>query len=714
MQFAIRHFMPGRVRLAVPALCYDRALAEEMLAWLRAQSAVNSARINYDCASLVVDYDVEHEPMFRMLLGQLRLMSLEDVRELTQLAATHLDHGQHLAKELIAKVEPAEEPKRHPLLLPTVSLGLAFFVNPVAMAINIPLMQWNGYPIAARAFRVIREERRLNVDFLDTLAILASLGQGNHVAGSLITWLIKLGDWIRDLTAAGSKRAIGDLLEFQSKTAWILRDGSVVSIPARDVQVGDHVIVYPGEMIPVDGEIVEGLAMIDQKTITGEGLPVARGVGEAAFAATVTREGQVTIKATRVGSDTTAGQIVRLIDSAPIGDTRMQNHAEKLADRLVAPTLGVALGTAAITADFNRFLSLVIVDYGTGIRVAAPTAMLSSMTLAARRGIIVKSGRHMERLAQADTVLFDKTGTLTRGHPEVVEIVSYQRRIDERRLIGLAAAAESRLTHPVADAVRAKAEEYLADVPMCQEPRYRLGLGVEGEVEGHFIHVGSERFLRENDIAVKKAASDRVRFEEKGCSCLYVAIDGKLAALLPYADQIRPEAATIVERLYALGIKDAIMMTGDNAVVAKAVAEQLGLTRQYADMMPADKADIVRQLQREGRVVAMVGDGINDSPALSFADIGISMKHGAEVTQESADVVLMEDSLWKMVEAVEISRGAVGLIKQNYGIVTVLNTVALGLALPSGLVSPSFTALLSNGSAILASVNGMRPLLKGR
>jgi manganese/zinc-transporting P-type ATPase C len=392
----------------------------------------------------------------------------------------------------------------------------------------------------------------------------------------------------------------------------------------------------------------------------------------------------------------------------------MQNHAEKLADRLVAPTLGVAVGTAALTADFNRFLSLVIVDYGTGIRVAAPTAMLSSMTLAARRGIIVKSGRHMERLAEADTILFDKTGTLTRGNPEVVEIVPYQRRIDERRLIGLAAAAESRLTHPVADAVRAKAEEYSADVPMCQEPRYQLGLGVEGEVEGHYIHVGSERFLRENGIATKKAAGDRARFEEKGCSCLYVAIDGKLAALLPYADQIRPEAATIVERLYALGIKDAIMMTGDNAVVAKAVGEQLGLTRQYADMMPSDKADIVRQLQREGRVVAMVGDGINDSPALSYADIGIAMKHGAEVTQESADVVLMEDSLWKMVEAVEISRGSVGLIKQNYKIVVALNTIALGLALPSGLVSPSFTALLSNGSAILASVNGMRPLLKGR
>src|SRR5208337_1415761 len=284
----------------------------------------------------------------------------------------------------------------------------------------------------------------------------------------------------------------------------------------RDVLVGDEVLVYPGEMIPVDGEIIEGAALIDQKTITGEGLPVMRGVGEAAFAATVTREGQVTIRATRVGSNTTAGQIVRLIDSAPIGDTRMQNHAEKLADRLVLPTLAVASATAAVTFDFDRFLSLVIVDYGTGIRVAAPTAVLSSMTYAARRGVIIKSGRHMERLAEADTIVFDKTGTLTHGSPEVTEVISYQRRIDPQRLLGLAAAAESRLTHPVAEAVRNKATALGAMVPVSDETKYSLGLGVEGLIDGHYMHVGSERFLRQSGVAVGKAAKDRATLEEGG------------------------------------------------------------------------------------------------------------------------------------------------------------------------------------------------------
>ena len=298
-----------------------------------------------------------------------------------------------------------------------------------------------------------RREGRLNVDFLDTLAIAASLMQGNPMAGAIVTWLIKLGDWIRDLTAAGSKRAISELLEFQNKTAWVLREGVVTAIPATELVVGDAVIVYPGEIIPVDGEIIDGHAMIDQKTITGEGLPVMRAKGEAVFAATVIRDGQLTIRAIRVGTATTAGQIARLVESAPVGDTRMQNHAEKLADRLVLPTLGLAVGTAAVTGDFNRFLSLVIVDYGTGIRVAAPTAVLASMTHAARAGIIIKSGGHMEKLAEVDTVIFDKTGTLTHGRPVVVDVISYEAAITPPHLLGLAAAAETKLKHPVADAL---------------------------------------------------------------------------------------------------------------------------------------------------------------------------------------------------------------------------------------------------------------------
>jgi heavy metal translocating P-type ATPase len=701
MEYSLRHSMRGRVRLSVPALCRNRGLAEKLLDWLRLQSGVRNARVNYDCASLVLEYDPAQEPVLLALLERFKSLSLSEVKAFC---------AQALKDAPAAK--PPEVPKESPLALPTLSLLMAFSANPVVTGINLPLMLYNALPIAKRAWKVWDTEQRLNIDVLDTLAITSSVLQGNPLAGCIVTWLIKLGDWIRDLTAAGSRRAIGELLEFQSKTAWLLLDDNVVSVPAAELKAGDLVVVYPGEMIPVDGEIVDGHATIDQKTITGEGLPVSRGKGEAAFAATVIREGQITVRALRVGAATTAGQIVRLVESAPIGDTRMQNHAERLADRLVTPTLALAAGTAAVTGDFNRFLSLVIVDYGTGIRVAAPTSVLASMTHAARAGIIIKSGGHMEKLADVDTVVFDKTGTLTHGHPQVVDIISYQDHITPNHLLGLAAAAETKLQHPVAEALRGKARLLGVNVPPCNQTKYRIGLGVEGQVNGYYVHVGNERFMRQSDIVTHKSTLDRAGLDERGFSSLYIAVDGKLAGLVPYSDKVRDESRQVVKSLHEKGIKNTIMLTGDNAVVAGAVSGDIGLSRHFADMLPADKASVIQELQREGRRVAMVGDGINDSPALSFADVGIAMKHGAEVTHESADVILMEDSLWKLVKAIEISQGAVSLIKQNYAIVAALNTLALGLALPGGLITPEVTALISNGSAILASANGIRPILR--
>ncbi|MBR0894206.1 heavy metal translocating P-type ATPase [Bradyrhizobium tropiciagri] len=703
MDFRFCHSMPGRIRLSIPALGQNRKLGESCLGWLRAQDGIRTARINYDCASLVLEYDPAHEQRLLALLNGFKAMSLADVKALCASAAPEVAS---------ARASVPEVSKRSPLTLPTLSLFMAFSANPVIAAVNMPLMLWNAIPIAKRAWKVWANENRLNIDVLDTLAISASVLQGNPLAGCIVTWLIKLGDWIRDLTAAGSRRAINELLEFQSKTAWLLRDGEVVSIPAAELKNGDIVVVYPGEMIPVDGEIIDGSATIDQKTITGEGLPVHRGKGEAAFAATVIREGQITLRALRVGTATTAGQIVRLIESAPIGDTRMQNHAERFADRLVTPTLALATGTAMVSGDFNRFLSLVIVDYGTGIRVAAPTSVLSSMTLAARTGMIIKSGGHMEKLAGIDTMVFDKTGTLTHGTPAVIDVISYQKQITPNHLLGLAAAAETKLQHPVAEALRTRARQLAVNIPPCNETTYRLGLGVEGQVNGYYVHVGNQRFMRQSEIAVDASVLDRAALDERGYSSLYIAVDGKLAGLVPYSDEIREESRSVIQRLHALGVKNSIMLTGDNAVVARAVCENLGLTEHFADMLPADKAGVIQELQRQGRRVAMVGDGINDSPALSFADVGIAMKHGAEVTHESADVILMEDSLWKLVKAVEISQGAVSLIKQNYAIVAALNTLALGLALPGGLITPEMTALISNGSAILASVNGIRPILR--
>jgi Cu2+-exporting ATPase len=333
------------------------------------------------------------------------------------------------------------------------------------------------------------------------------------------------------------------------------------------------------------------------------------------------------------------------------------------------------------------------------------------MTRAARAGIIIKRGAHLEKLCGVDTIIFDKTGTLSHGAPNVVDVLSYNPHISCDHLLSLAVAAETNFTHPVANALRARLAELDVQLPPVDDAKYSVGLGVEARVNGYYVHVGSERFLQQGGIRVGHAAGDRSAIEERGCSCLWVAVDGAVAGMVAYEDRIRAESGAVISALHAMGIRETIMLTGDNSRVAAAVGRRLGLSRQIAEMLPADKAAVIQDLQRSGRRVAMVGDGINDSPALGFADVGIAMRHGPDITHEAADIVLMEDSLWKLAKAVEISRDAVSLVKQNYGIVAVMNTLALGLALPGGLISPIVTALLSNGSAVMASLNGIRPLL---
>jgi heavy metal translocating P-type ATPase len=598
-----------------------------------------------------------------------------------------------------------------PLTLPTISLLVALSADPILRAINTPLMLWNARPIVVRAWRVWRTEGRINVDFLDALAVAVSLVQGDLLAGAIVTWLIKLGDWIRDLTAGQSRRAIGELGQFQAKQAWVVRGEGVVATPASELTVGDLVVVHPGETILVDGDILEGQAIVDQKTITGESLPIARAKGATAFASTIIQQGQLTIRATRVGESTNAAQIVGLIEAAPTGDTRVQNHAEKFADRLVLPTLSASVAAALWWGDWRFVLCLLIVDFGTGVRVAAPTSVLSSMIHAAHAGIVFRSGAQMERLAAVDTVIFDKTGTLTYGAPEIVDVIRYDRRISDQRLIGLAAAVEGALQHPVAAALRAKAKALGSYVPLCQERRYKIGLGVEGLVDGRLVQVGNERFMRLNRIEIEKAASVFAALESQGCSRLCIAIDGVLAGLALYRDELRADSETIIQQLASLGIKHTVLLTGDTGAIARAVGARLGVSRVFADMLPADKVEVIKSFQRHGHVVAMVGDGVNDSPALSHADVGVSVKHGADIAREAAGVVLMEDSLSKLVNAIEISRRSVKRIRESCVIVAGMNLQALVLAILCATVSPAIIALISNGSAIVATFNGMSPIL---
>lgn len=709
MRFEIRHCIAGRLRLSIPALRWKSHAANACVRVLAHSHNVREVRWNTGCASLIVLYDPHLVGVADHLMTRIGSTSPEDwVREASFLTAEA--NERHVAVTS-SNWSSSEESA---LIKPALSLLLAVFGGPFGLVVNVPLLIYNSLPTWHSALRVIKQERRLNVDFLDGLAIVIALAQGNWITTAVMIMLIRLGNWIRDHTAGRSKRAIRELLDYQRRNAWVLRGGEVVQVPAISLQDGDDIVVYPGELIPVDGEILRGTAAVDQKTITGESLPVKRGVGESVYAATVVREGKLLVHAQRVGVETTAAKIVDLVQGAPIGETRIQNYAEKFADRLVAPQLAFGCGLFLLTGNVDRFLSMTIIDYGTGMRVAAPTAVLASMTHAARQGIVIRSGSHMEKLAHVDTIVFDKTGTLTTGSPEVLDVVSYAaRHFPEERILELAAAAEARFEHPVARAVVQKARAKHVPIPNRSESHYEIGMGITARVNGFFVHIGSERYLRGKGIPLDKARSDLGRVSKRGWSPLLLAVDDSLIGLIPYADRIRPESAAVVDALcHKRRVRRAVMLTGDNSTVARAVAQQLGIKEFFADTMPAEKADVVKELQSGGRTVAMVGDGINDSPALAYADIGIAMKNGADVAQESADVVLMEDNLWKLIEAIDISKKAMALIVQNYGIIAGLNTLALVLATPTGLVSPGAIAMISNGSAILAAINAIRPILR--
>jgi Cu2+-exporting ATPase len=528
--------------------------------------------------------------------------------------------------------------------------------------------------------------------------------------------MVHLGDVVRELTARQSRGHIRQLLDFQTVQARRLEaDGSVTLIPAQALLCNEMALMLAGDLVPADGLISSGVAAVDQRHITGESVPATRRVGDMVFAGSSIVEGSLTVQITEVGAATVVAKIVQVIEAAPVGETRIQNYAEQFADRLVGPLLGVNVALLALTGNVDRFMSMAIVDYGTGIRVAAPTSILASMTRAARQGILIKSGHHVEQLATLRGIAFDKTGTLTCGHLAVLDVKAFHPRIKPDRVLQMAAAAETQLRHPVARALVKHAEKVCGlTLPPCDDVQFIIGMGVAAVIEGKRLHVGSERFLRSIGIATGGATKYLAEAESHGYIVLLVALDDSLVGAIACSDAPRPEAHAVVAGLRARGVEHIVMLSGDREGVARRVAQKVGIDTVYSEILPHDKAEIVRSLRMKFGPFAMVGDGVNDSPALAQADVGISLVDGADIARAAADVVLMEEGLHLLLPAMDICRDGLALVRQNFTLIAGANTLALALAIPTGLMSPMACTLISNGSGLLATLNAMRPLLASR
>jgi heavy metal translocating P-type ATPase len=692
----IVHALPGRVRFRVTHPKLSNGLCDSLHLYLTNQPGIKEVRLNPACESLVI----KHDP------------SLWSVQRLKKLVTTvSLEQLQNKQGKFPVPSSGSSDSVNplFTLLLSSAAFAFSFLAEPL-----VPLfLVGSALPIFSRAVESVRRQKKLNVDALDASATALLTAQGQFAAAAFMVWLVNLGDVIRDTTMQRSRKVINGVLDFQKHSAWVVRGKTKVQVPVDELKRGDTVVVYPGERIPIDGKVVSGKASVDQQTLTGESLPVDKGPDSPVYAATVVCDGKLYIKAEQVGDRTEAAKIVKLIQEAPASETRIQNYAEQLADDLVPISFVGAGSSAVLTRSMSQAASVLIIDYGTGIRVAAPTTVLASMTKAAKKGILIKGGRHVEKLADVDAVVFDKTGTLTTGAPKVVDVISYDDRLGTDRVLQLAAAAEQRLRHPVAQAIVASAKSRSLSIPERDGSHYSIGLGVHANVEGNEVHVGKLRYMEQQHILFNgRLRPDLDRIENETGSPLCVALNGKVAGLLAYTDPVRDEAADVIEALRARGVREIFVVTGDSPVVARRVSSSLGVSRVVADVLPAQKVDVIKKLQGEGYKVAFVGDGINDSPALAQADVGISVSGGVDLARDTAHVTLLRGSLWKVPLAIDISRESVGLIRQNWKIISIPNAVAMGLAF-FGFLGPGGATLISNGSAILAEANALRPLFNG-
>jgi Cu2+-exporting ATPase len=717
--FQVIHIIPGRIRLRLPALKQNPAAIALLCHRLEELDGITRIRTNRAAQSLVICYhpgltsDVQlihalghcvqglfPTPTYCSLSTVPPVAPvLEEASPLTPLAVLPKDIWKNL---------------RLPVLAATLG-GLSQFSRLSALRHLARLVFLvAAFPVAQRAAQSVIQQRRLNIDCLDFLALSLSAGQGKIVTPAMVIVLHELGDAIREQTARSTEIRTADLMDAIGRVAWVKRDPNQPpqQIPSDRVQVGDTVVVYPGEQIPVDGTVLQGDAIIDQQGLTGEAMPVVRQIGASVMASTLVRSGKLEIRAERVASQTRAAKSIELLKKAPVHDTRMANYAEAIADRLILPSLLLATLVLMITRDPARAAAILTIDFVTGIRVSMPTAFLGALNHTTRHGILVRSGRTLEQLAEVDTVVFDKTGTLTEGSIVISHLYPVNGMSDVR-LLQLAAAAEQRITHPVAEAIVQCAHERGVTIPARGNWSYTVGLGITAEVDGQEVWVGSSRFLQQAGITWDTQSWNQETWVSESQSLIYVACDRQFQGVLQYTDPLRTESDRLIQALQDQYDVEVFLLTGDEPGRASQVAQTLGIPPKqvYAQAFPDEKARIVRELHQAGRTVAFVGDGLNDSVALAYADVSISFAHGSDIARETADVVLMDNDLMDLLEAIAISRQTRNLIDQNIALVIAPNLMALGLATTVGL-NPLIATAIHNGSAIAAGINSLRPLVE--
>lgn len=691
MKFYIKHESRGRIRIHLAQKRMSSVQAETLLYYLQNQNQVSFAKVYDRTGDAVICYEGERAAVIRMI----QLFHYEEVELPTGLLESSCRAlNNEYQEKLISKV--------------IYHFGRKWLLPAPIRAIYTTVVSvkyiWKGIQTLAQG--------KIEVPVLDATAIGVSMLRGDYGTAGSVMFLLGVGELLEEWT---HKKSVGDLARSMSLNVgkvWLKKDGQEILVPSEKIVAGDEIVVHMGNLIPFDGEVSNGEGMVNQASLTGESVPVRRTLGSVVYAGTVLEEGELTILVKQTGGSSRYEKITAMIEESEKLKSGLESKAEHLADRLVPYSLGGTALTYLLTRNATKALSILMVDFSCALKLAMPISVLSVIREANQHKITVKGGKFLEAVAEADTIVFDKTGTLTKAQPTVAEVVSFSETKSPDELLRIAACLEEHFPHSMAKAVvDAAKEKHLDHEEMHSKVEYIVAHGISTTINGEKAIIGSYHFVFEDENSIiLEGMEEKFRHLPEEYSHLYLALEGVLAAVICIEDPLRPEAAEIIRQLKKAGLKKIVMMTGDSERTAKAIAKKVGVDEYYAEVLPEDKANFVEKEKAEGRKVIMIGDGINDSPALSAADVGIAISEGAEIAREIADITVAADDLAEILVLRMLSNRLMKRIHKNYRFIVTFNAglILLGVG---GILQPTTSALLHNTSTLYIGLKSMGNLL---
>ena len=682
------HESPGRIRVHAMQKRMTMAQADILEYYLKAQEGVIEAKVYDRTGDAVIFYEGKREGMI-LALSRFSYKGNEGLVPSQTGRALNREYEDKLVLTVVDRV-----------------ISTLFYPIPLKRVIT-------GVKAIPYLFKGLQTlfQRKIEVSLLDAVAISASILTGDYDTASSVMFLLSVGEILEEWT---HKKSVDDLARTMSLNVdkvWTLVQGEEVLLPLTEVEVGQEIIVRTGNMIPLDGKLSFGEAMVNQASMTGESIPVRKKIGSSAYAGTVVEEGECRIRVEKLAGSGRYDRIVKMIEESEKLKSATEDKASHLADKLVPYSLGGAALTYLLTRNVTKALAFLMVDFSCALKLSMPVAVLSAMREAGKHKISVKGGKFMEAISEANTIVFDKTGTLTYAKPKVEDIITFKNS-DENEMLRMAACLEEHYPHSMANAVVAEAEARdLHHAERHSKVEYVVAHGISSIYEGKHVLIGSHHFIFDDEhCTVPKGEEEKLASIPPEHSALYLAVDGELTTVILISDPLRKEAVGVIQDLKALGIDKVVMMTGDNKKTAHAVARMVGVDEFHAEVLPEDKASFIQEEHRLGRKVIMVGDGINDSPALSEADAGIAISAGAAIAKEVADITIQEGDLYELVILKKLSNRLMKRIHGNYNFIIGFNAmlIALGLA---GILTPSNSALFHNISTIATGLKSMTPLI---